>query len=94
MDDKRAVYIFKLNALFRPEDVRSIRTELQRQIEEGVLLLDHCASFVGREIDICGHDVTVEFVGENGVDDHLRREADKNPDGSCVGYQQQKKNNV
>lgn len=59
---KKAIYIFKLNALFRPEDVKSIRDEIKRQLDEGLLLLDHNASFVGRELEVCGQKVTVEFV--------------------------------
>lgn len=86
----KTTYIFKLNALLRPDDAKRVRDALQRQLEEGILVLDHTASFVGRTIEICGHVVEIEFVGDDGKVEHLCRAAKKNADGTCNGYQRGK----
>ncbi|WP_195376956.1 hypothetical protein [Anaerotruncus rubiinfantis] len=59
-------YIFRLNAMLKADDKAKIRQEIKRQLEEGVLLLDNYVSFEEREIEICGHKVTVELVERAG----------------------------
>jgi len=58
----KSVYIFKFNGSLRYEDYKYLRDEIMQQIKEGLILISDGIEFIGREIEIGGSKVKIEFM--------------------------------
>ncbi len=57
-----SVYIFKVNAILKPEHLEKLRGTLEQQIKEGLVLIDARVEFLSHELEKFDSKIKVELV--------------------------------